>query len=97
MGDLPVEHWHQKISIPEMPYEAEADIIRHLTQLANLFYSLYAATPDVVDLVPEMLDTLLNFRHFLGLDPCVNDSLSPDGYRSLTRYRAHYRRKPVNP
>ena len=63
-GDLPVEQWHQKFSIPDI---AEGTtVIRHLTHLANLLHSVYTASPDGVALIPQMTDTLLNFRDFLA-------------------------------
>jgi len=57
--------WQRTITLPEMPHEAEVDLIRHLTHLANLCYSLWAASADAVDLIPQFLDTLFDFRLFL--------------------------------
>lgn len=64
-GDTPIKCWQRRITIPEMRYEEDVDVIRHLTQLANLCYSLYAASPDASNIVTELMDTLLDFRHFL--------------------------------
>ena len=64
-GDLPIQQWHQKFSIPDMPYADRASLIRHLTHLANLLHSMYVANPDTVAFTPQMTETLLNFRDFL--------------------------------
>lgn len=55
--------WQRTITLPERL--ADVDIVRHLTHLAHLCYSLYAASADAVDLIPQLLDTLLDFRLFL--------------------------------
>ncbi len=57
--------WRRRITIPEMRYEEDTDVLRHIFNLAHLLYSFYAAGPDAVDLVPQMADTLLDFRLFL--------------------------------
>lgn len=57
--------WQRTLTLPEMPHEADVDLIRHLTHLARLCYSLYAASSDAIDLIPQLLDTLLDFRLFL--------------------------------
>ena len=64
-GDTPIKCWQRRITIPEMRYEEDVDVIRHLTQLANLCYSLYAASPDAANITTELMDTLLDFRLFL--------------------------------
>ncbi len=67
--DQPLPMWQRQIAIPEMEHESDVDLIRHLTMLANLLYSLYAATEEALDLVTPMMDTLLDFRQFLeGLE-----------------------------
>ena len=64
-GETPIKCWQRRITIPEMRYEEDVDVIRHLTQLANLCYSLYAASPDAANIVTDLMDTLLDFRLFL--------------------------------
>ena len=64
-GDTPIKCWQRRITIPQMRYEEDVDVIRHLTQLANLCYSLYAASPDASNIVTELMNTLLDFQHFL--------------------------------
>ena len=63
-GDTPIKCWQRRITIPQMRYEAATDVLRHIFNLAHLIYSFYAAGPDAVDLVPQMADTLLDFRLF---------------------------------
>ena len=63
-GDTPIKCWQRRITIPQMRYEADTDVLRHIFNLAHLIYSFYAAGPDAVDLVPQMADTLLDFRLF---------------------------------
>lgn len=55
--------WQRTLTLPERL--ADVDTIRHLTFLAHLCYSLYAASVDVGDLIPQLMDTLLDFRLFL--------------------------------
>ena len=64
-GDTPIKCWQRRIVIPQMRYEEDVDVIRHLTQLANLCYSLYAASRDATKITTELMDTLLDFRLFL--------------------------------
>ena len=63
-GDTPIKCWQRRITIPQMRYEEDTDVLRHIFNLAHLLYSFYAAGPDAVDLVPQMADTLLDFRLF---------------------------------
>jgi len=60
--EAPTQQWERTIQIPEMPYEAEVDLVRHLTILSHLCYSLYAASPDVTSLVSEFTTTLFDFN-----------------------------------
>ena len=55
--------WQRTLTLPERL--ADVDTIRHLTHLAHLCDSLYAASPEAVDLIPQLMDTLLDFRLFL--------------------------------
>ena len=64
-GEITIECWQRTIRVPTMRYEEDVDVIRHLTQLASLCYSLYAASPDAANLTTELIDTLLDFRLFL--------------------------------
>ena len=48
-----------------MPYEADVDIVRHLTFLAHLLYSAYAASSDVIRFIPHLTDILLSFGRFV--------------------------------
>ena len=64
-GDLPIQQWHQKFSIPDMSYAAGASAIGHLTHLANLLYSMYVARPDTVAVTPQMAEALQSFDKFL--------------------------------
>ena len=64
-GDLPIQQWHQKFSIPDMSYAEGVAVIRHLTHLANLLHSVYVANPDTAAFTPQMVDALLNFHDFL--------------------------------
>ena len=64
-GETPIKCWQRRITIPDIRYEEDVDVIRHLTQLANLCYSLYAASPDAANIVTDLMDTLLDFRLFL--------------------------------
>ncbi len=57
--------WQRTLTLPEMPHEADVSLTRHLTHLARLCYSLYAASTDAVDLIPQLMDTLFDFRLFL--------------------------------
>jgi hypothetical protein len=64
-GDLPIQQWHQKFSIPDMPHVEGASVIRHLTHLATLLHSMYAANPDTLGFTPRIAEALQNFRDFL--------------------------------
>lgn len=64
-GDLPIQQWHQKCSIPDVPYAAGASAIRHLTHLANLLYSMYVAHPDTAAVTPQIAEALQSFHEFL--------------------------------
>ena len=64
-GETTIECWQRTIRIPTMRYEEDVVVIRHLTQLANLCYSLYVASRDAANIVTDLMDTLLDFRHFL--------------------------------
>ena len=64
-GDLPIQQWHQKFSIPDMSYTEGVSVIRHLTHLANLLHSMYVANPDTVAFTPQMTEVLQNFCDFL--------------------------------
>ena len=64
-GDTPIKCWQHRITIPQMLYEEDTDVLKHIFNLAHLLYSFYAAGPDAVELVPQMADILLDFRLFL--------------------------------
>ena len=64
-GDLPIQQWHQKFSIPDMPYAEGVSVIRHLTHLANLLHSMYTANSDTVGFTPQIAAALENFLTFL--------------------------------
>ena len=64
-GDLPIQQWHQKFSIPDLPYAEGVSVIRSLAHLANLLHSMYTANPDTTTLTPQITETLLNFHDFL--------------------------------
>ena len=64
-GDLPIQQWHQKFSIPDMSYAAGVSMIRGLTHLANLLHSMYTANPDTATFIPQIAAALENFRVFL--------------------------------
>ena len=64
-GDTPIKCWQHRITIPQMRYEEDTDVLKHIFNLAHLLYSFYAAGPDAVELVPQMADILLDFRLFL--------------------------------
>ena len=65
-GDLPIQQWYQKFSIPDMPYAEGVSVIRHLTHLANLLHSMYTANPGTAAFTPQIADATLNFRDFLA-------------------------------
>ena len=65
-GDLPIQQWHQKFSIPDMSYPEGVSAIRHLTHLANLLHSMYVANPDTGAFTPQIADALQNFCEFLN-------------------------------
>ena len=64
-GDLPIQQWHQKFSIPDMSYAEGTSVIRDLTHLANLLYSMYAASPDIAAVTPQISEVLQSFHKFL--------------------------------
>ena len=64
-GDLPIQQWHQKFSIPDIPYAAGMSVIRDLTHLANLLHAMYIANRDTVTFTPQIAEALQNFRNFL--------------------------------
>ena len=64
-GDLPIQQWYQKFSIPDMPYAARVSAIRGLTHLANLLHSMYTANPDTAAFTPQVAEALQNFCEFL--------------------------------
>ena len=64
-GDLPIQQWHQKFSIPDMSYAEGVSVIRHLTHLANLLHSMYTVNPDMVAFTPQVTEALQNFHEFL--------------------------------
>jgi hypothetical protein len=64
-GDLPIQQWHQKFSIPDMSYAEGVSVIRHLTHLANLLHSVYIANPDTAAFTRQVAEALQNFCEFL--------------------------------
>ena len=64
-GDLPIQQWYQKFSIPDMSYTEGVSVIWGLTHLANLLYSMYIANPDTVAFTPQVAEALQSFREFL--------------------------------
>jgi hypothetical protein len=64
-GETSIECWRETMWMPEMSNETDINIVRHLTHLANLCYSLWAASLDGVSLVSPFAETLFNFRSFL--------------------------------
>ena len=64
-GDLPIQQWHQKFSIPDVSYTEGISVIRGLTHLANLLHFMYTANPDTVGFTPQIAAALENFRAFL--------------------------------
>ena len=65
-GDLPIQQWHQKFSIPDMSYPEGASAIRGLTHLAHLLHSMYVANPNMTAFTSQMADALQNFCEFLN-------------------------------
>lgn len=65
-GDLPIQQWYQKFSIPDMPYTAGVSVIRGLTHLANLLHSMYVANPDTAAFTPQIAEALQSFHEFLA-------------------------------
>ena len=64
-GDLPIQQWYQKFTIPDMPYAEGVSVIRRLTHLAHLLHSMYVANPDTASFTPQIAEALLNFHDFL--------------------------------
>ena len=64
-GDLPIQQWHQKFSIPDIPYTEGISVIRGLIHLANLLHSMYTANPDTAVFTPQIAEALQRFREFL--------------------------------
>ena len=64
-GDLPIQQWHQKFSIPDSPYPEGVSVIQDLIHLANLLHSMYVANPGAVVFTPQIAEALQNFRDFL--------------------------------
>ena len=65
-GDLPIQQWHQKFSIPDMSYPEGVSVIRGLTHLAHLLHSIYVANPNMTAFTSQMADALQNFCEFLN-------------------------------
>ena len=64
-GDLPIQQWYQKFSIPDLSYTEGVSVIRGLTHLANLLHSVYVANPNTAAFTPQIADALESFRDFL--------------------------------
>ena len=64
-GDLPIQQWHQKFSIPDISYPEGVSTIRGLTHLAHLLHSMYATNPDTAAFTPQIAEALQSFREFL--------------------------------
>ena len=65
-GDLPIQQWHQKFSIPDISYPEGGSVIRHLIHLAHLLHSMYVANPDTAAFIPQIAGALQSFREFLA-------------------------------
>ena len=65
-GDLPIQQWYQKFSIPDMSYPEGVSAIRSLTHLANLLHSMYVTNPNMTAFTPQIADALQNFHEFLN-------------------------------
>ena len=64
-GDLPIQQWHQKFSIPNVSYAEGVSVVRGLTHLANLLHSMYVANSDAITFTSQIAEALQNFREFL--------------------------------
>lgn len=64
-GDLPIQQWQQKFSIPDMSYPEGVSAIQGLTHLAHLLHSMYVATPSTAVFTPQITEALQSFREFL--------------------------------
>ena len=64
-GDLPIQQWQQKFSIPDMSYPEGVSAIRDLTHLAHLLHSMYVANPNTVAFTSQIAHALQSFRDFL--------------------------------
>ena len=64
-GDLPIQQWHQKFSIPDMSDPEGVSAIQGLIHLANLLHSMYVANSNITAFTPQITETLLNFHDFL--------------------------------
>ena len=64
-GDLPIQQWQQKFSVPDMSHPEGVSAIRGLTHLAHLLHSVYVADPNMAAFTPQIVDALESFRDFL--------------------------------
>lgn len=64
-GDLPIQQWQLKFSIPDMSYPEGVSAIRSLIHLAHLLHSMYVANPNTAAFTPQIADALQSFREFL--------------------------------
>ena len=64
-GDLPIQQWQQKFSIPDMSYPEGVSAIRNLIHLANLLHAMYVANPNTAAFSPQIAEALQRFREFL--------------------------------
>lgn len=65
-GDLPIQQWYQKFSLPDVSYTEGISLIRGLTHLANLLHAMYVVNPNMTAFTPQIADALQNFREFLN-------------------------------
>ncbi len=64
-GDLPIQQWQLKFSIPDMSYPEGVSAIRSLIHLAHLLHSMYVANPNAAAFTPQIAEALQSFREFL--------------------------------
>ena len=64
-GDLPIQQWQLKFSIPDMSYPEGVSAIRSLIHLAHLLHSMYVANPNTAAFTPQIAEALQSFREFL--------------------------------
>ena len=60
---IPNQLWETSIPIPAS--DTAIDLLKPLKNLGDLCYSLYKTTPDIMEVLPDLVHVLFDFRRFM--------------------------------